>query len=181
SPKDADWMAGIGKPLEVQFKDFAQSEAEWTSMLTTYRAFNAEHHDALARTFDGMKACLDQLLGQVPLGLVTSKSRVGVERGFNTFGLHNYFKVTITADDVGSPKPAPEPVLLAAERMRVKANHCLMVGDSPHDITAGAAAGAVTGAAGWGAFDVSALRAAGPNHWLAQPKDLLELVLPKGS
>ena len=176
-PPDSVWLAGMGTPLIVQLRALSTDEAQAQAMRNSYLAHQVAHHDDLARTFDGMQACLDAVHGRLPLALVTSKARAGVDRSFRAFGLAPYFDVLVTADDVERPKPAPEPVQRAARALGVQTDRCLMVGDSPHDIASGRAAGATTAAAGWGAFDPPALRAANPDHWLDQPADLTALVL----
>jgi phosphoglycolate phosphatase len=49
----------------------------------------------------------------------------------------------ITREDAQRMKPHPMPVRLAAERLGVKAEQCIMVGDTSVDIRAGKAAGSL--------------------------------------
>lgn len=49
--------------------------------------------------------------------------------------------VLVSADDVSTGKPDPEPYLLAAKRLGVPAQECLVVEDAPGGITAARAAG----------------------------------------
>lgn len=51
-------------------------------------------------------------------------------------------KTFVTAEDVTRGKPAPDPFLVAAERLGVKASDCLVFEDAPAGIAAGEAAGA---------------------------------------
>ncbi len=51
------------------------------------------------------------------------------------------------------------------------------MGDSPVDIEAGRAAGMATAAVAWGVFGREALLAAGPDFWLGEPRELLDLCL----
>jgi pyrophosphatase PpaX len=50
-----------------------------------------------------------------------------------------------------------------------------MVGDSPHDISAGRDAGTKTAACLWGPFDRARLALERPDHWLASFADLAAL------
>ena len=50
-------------------------------------------------------------------------------------------KVLVSANDVAHGKPAPDCYLLAAQRLRVAPQRCLVVEDSRHGIEAGKAAG----------------------------------------
>ena len=52
--------------------------------------------------------------------------------------------VLVTADDVERGKPAPDPYLLAARRLGVAPEACVVVEDAPAGLHAGRAAGAVT-------------------------------------
>ena len=47
----------------------------------------------------------------------------------------------VTADQVDHGKPAPDPYLLAAERLGVDPAECLVLEDAPAGIAAGRAAG----------------------------------------
>lgn len=49
--------------------------------------------------------------------------------------------VLVTADDVEHGKPAPDPFLLAAARLEVEPERCLVVEDAPAGLAAAAAAG----------------------------------------
>ena len=54
----------------------------------------------------------------------------------------NFFDITISADDVSKSKPDPEPYLLAADRLNVRIEDCLVVEDSITGITSGLNSGA---------------------------------------
>jgi pyrophosphatase PpaX len=74
--------------------------------------------------------------------------------------------VVVGADSVTKHKPAPEPVLLALELLQVRADEAVFVGDSPHDVHAGNAAGVDTIAALWGPFSREQLVASTPTYLL---------------
>lgn len=52
--------------------------------------------------------------------------------------------VLVTADDVEYGKPSPEPYLLAAARLNVAPEHCVVIEDTPAGVAAGRAAGMKT-------------------------------------
>jgi len=56
-------------------------------------------------------------------------------------GARSYFEVIVTPIDVERGKPAPDMFLLAAERLRVLPERCLVVEDSPLGIEAARLAG----------------------------------------
>lgn len=65
-------------------------------------------------------------------------------------GLHELMDTIVTVDLVSGPKPNPESVLLAIERLGVSAEQVLFVGDSRADMMAARSAGVTAVAAGWG-------------------------------
>lgn len=72
--------------------------------------------------------------------IVTSGTRRLAVSRLNAIGLPHP-SVFITAEDVRQGKPAPDPYLLAAERLDVAAADCVVVEDSPAGVLAGRRAG----------------------------------------
>src|SRR5215208_653979 len=50
-PTDAEWIAGIGKPLRVQLFEIVGDDAEVERLVVRYRAHQREHHDARTRAY----------------------------------------------------------------------------------------------------------------------------------
>ena len=172
-PSDDVWMEGLGTPLWVQFRHFTEDPAEIEAMVATYRAYNLAHHDELVRPYDGVVEAVRALRARKKtLGLVTSKMRSGALRGLRVAGLEDAFRVIVGADEVTHPKPHPEPVLMALERLRAPAAGAVFVGDSRHDLECGRAAGVKTAAVLWGPFDRAHLADLEPDYWLETPADL---------
>jgi pyrophosphatase PpaX len=170
------WRQNIGIPLRVQFRQFTDDPDEIQALIATYMEHNMEHHDALVREYPGVCDAVKALHGAgYRLGVVTSKMHGGLERGLALGGYEGLFEVLIGADDVENPKPHAEPVLKALERMEVAAECAVFVGDSPHDMACGHAAGVQTGAALWGPFMREALHPHDPDHWFEQPSDIERL------
>ncbi|MFM7656646.1 MAG: HAD family hydrolase [Paracoccaceae bacterium] len=65
-----------------------------------------------------------------PMALVTSSGHDEAHHKLRRTGLHAYFDVVVTLADVTSPKPAPQPYLLAASRLGVAPDRCLAFEDS---------------------------------------------------
>src|SRR5438477_632835 len=175
-PADDVWMEGLGTPLWVQFRRFSEDPAEIEAMVATYRAYNLAHHDELVHPYEGVVEAVRGLKRRGrPLGLVTSKMRRGAMRGLVRASLEDAFEVVVGADDVTHPKPHPEPVQVALERLGARASEAVFVGDSRHDLVAGRAAGVKTAAALWGPFDRFDLADLEPDYWLERPADLAAL------
>jgi pyrophosphatase PpaX len=71
-------------------------------------------------------------------------------------------------------KPDPFPLHYAAGLLGVPLEDCAYIGDSPHDMTAAIAGGAVSVAALWGAFEPKDVLEPGPDYALPSIGDLEE-------
>ena len=172
-PPDDIWMKGLGTPLRVQFREWTEDPSELEAMIATYRAYNLSHHDEMVTAYDGVVDAVRGLAARgKTLGLVTSKLRSGAFRGLRRVGLEDAFPTVVGADDVTHPKPHPEPVLTALERLGRGPEGVVFVGDSRHDIECGRAAGVKTAAVLWGPFGRSDLEDLHPDYWLEHPRDL---------
>lgn len=76
-----------------------------------------------------------------PLSVASGGDRVTVQRTLSTIGVRELFPVVVTAEDVLHGKPAPDLFLLAAARMQVAPEACLVFEDSLLGITAAERAG----------------------------------------
>lgn len=56
-------------------------------------------------------------------------------------GLHDYFEIIVSGDTCAEKKPHPMPLLYAAEKLGIKPENALMIGDSRSDVKAARAAG----------------------------------------
>lgn len=176
-PPDDEWLRGFGTPLETQIARFARSPDEHEAMLASYRAYQDEHHDTLLVPFPGAAETLAELERRgVPLAIVTSRLRRSTLRGMDLCGITDHVPVIVTPEDVRNPKPHPEPVRVALERLGVAPGEAVFVGDSPHDMASGRAAGTRTAAALWGPFPREALLAERPDVLLERQEDVLRLV-----
>jgi pyrophosphatase PpaX len=175
-PDDTVWRAGFGTPLRPQLRKFASDDEQAARMVDTYRAYTDAHHDRLTQSYAGIDGALGALRGaNAQLAVVTSKTHALARRGLARCGLNEYFGVLIGADDVAQHKPHPAPVLAALDKLSADPRETVFIGDSPHDIEAGRAAGVQTGAALWGPFPRETLARASPHHWLAEPDGIAAL------
>ena len=173
---NAHWLKGIGTPLRVQLSQMADSDEDLEALLDTYRDYNLEHHDAMAKPYPGIVEVVKTLHQRdAKLALVTSKLSRGATRGLRLLGLEDEFSVRVCADHVVQGKPHPEPVFKALEALGAQPSDAVFIGDSDHDIEAGRRAGVETAAVSWGPFAREALEAAGPSRWIESPEELLAI------
>ena len=155
----------------------ADRQATIGEMLRTYRRINLSWHDSMVEPFPGIDQMLDHLRQRrIPMGIVSSKMRAGVERGLRLFDLGGYFTEIIAAEDVTRHKPDPAPICLALERLGAAAERTLYLGDSIHDIRAGQAAAVRTAAAAWGPFSRRLLADSAPDFILDTPEEMRTIV-----
>jgi pyrophosphatase PpaX len=174
---DADWLAGIGTPLRVQFLEWSSDPDILEAMIATYREFNLARHDEHVRPYPGVVERIREIRGRgVQTGLVTSKNRSGAIRGLGLCHPEALMDVLVCADDVVNPKPHPEPVEKALALLGADRETTIYIGDSVHDMRSGRAAGVKTAAVLWGPFTRAELEVTEPDFWLESPDDLTSLV-----
>lgn len=160
---DDELMQHVGVPLATQMRYFTDDEATAEQLLAAYREFNHRTHDEMARLYPNTRTTLEALAAAgLPMGIVTSKSRMMAERAITLFGLGEFFRAVVTADDTPVHKPDPLPVLEGTRLLGADPGRAIYVGDSPADIEAGNAAGLGTVAATWGVASRKRLEAAAP-------------------
>ena len=176
-PTDDEWIAGLGTPLPDQLTQFITSEEDRQHLLKRYREFQHRHHDRLMASYQGVAETLAILRQRGhPMGVVTSKGNAMMDRGLRFIGADKYIDVAIGFDSCEIHKPDPFPVLLAVEKLGYMPAEAVFVGDSPHDIKAGNAAGVTTIAALWGPFTREMLEPYGPARYLERISDLPALL-----
>lgn len=175
-PPEEDWLRGFGTPLAGQIARYARSPEEERAMLRTYRDYQTEHTPNFMVPFPGAVATVQALRERgLPLAIVTSRYRESTLHGLEICGIARFFDIIVTPEDVSNPKPHPEPVLYTLDRLGIRANEALFIGDSPHDMASGRAAGTRTAAALWGPFPLTMLEAERPDYMLRKQEDVLEL------
>lgn len=177
APTDAEWIAGIGTPLGAQLAAYANSDEEVEELTRRYRTFQREQHDDLTFAFPGVVDTLLELERRGnPMGVVTSKSNEMMNRGLAWVGIDKLMRTTIGMDSCTIHKPEPFPVLLALQELGYSPDEAVFVGDSPHDILSGNAAGVTSIAALWGPFSRAQLDPSRPNIYLDRIEDLLPIL-----
>jgi pyrophosphatase PpaX len=152
-PTADEWRALIGLPLVDCFREFVSDEDEVARLVERYREYQLAHHDRLVHAYDGVVAAIRRLASAGhPMALVTSKADWLAQRALVHVGLSDAIPVVVGCDSCVRHKPHPEPVERALALLGVGPDEAIFVGDSPHDVAAGRAAGVYTVGVTWGAF-----------------------------
>ena len=128
--------------------------------------------------FGAMRPVLAALAAhKLPWGIVTNKATRFSRPLVEALGLHTASATLVCGDTTPHTKPHPAPLLEAARRMSLEAQHCWYVGDDHRDVQAGRAAGMTTVAAAWGYLGAGEpISAWGAHHVINTPADLLKLL-----
>jgi len=173
---DDELMRAVGGPgLEAQMAAFAPDRVE--ELVRVYRAHNEPLHDEL-EACDGMLDVLERLHEEGRrLGIVTAKRRSTVELAFDRVPLAHLFETVVGGDETARHKPDPQPLLLAAERLRADPAEAAYVGDSPFDMRAAKAAGMHAVGVTWGRIhDRTKLEAEEPDAIVDDAEELLAVL-----
>jgi HAD superfamily hydrolase (TIGR01509 family) len=109
----------------------------------------------------GAEDAVRRMADHWPLGLASSSNRPVIDAVLELAGLSQFFAVTVSSEEVGRGKPAPDVYFAAARKLGVVPSACSVIEDSANGIRAGAAAG----------MTVVAI----PNHEFPPPPDVLAL------
>ena len=127
------------------------------------------------KVFDDIKDTLVKLseIG-ILAGIVTSKTKEEYMNDFVPFGLTDYFKLVVCADDTKEHKPNPAPILKFIELSGVDKSKAIYIGDTKYDRDCAFSAGIDFALALWGAKSSIGIKA---NYILENPKQILTIVL----
>jgi phosphoglycolate phosphatase-like HAD superfamily hydrolase len=115
---------------------------------------------------------LAHIQGRFPMAIVSARDEKSTMRFLIQFDLCQYFDTIVTGLSTAHTKPYPDPILLAAQKMGVKPQECLMIGDTTVDMRAGKAAGAQTLGVLCGFGEEAELRQLGADLILKSTSDL---------
>ncbi|HEX9839113.1 MAG TPA: HAD family hydrolase [Anaerolineales bacterium] len=124
----------------------------------------------------GVDKLLVSLKGHYPMAVVSARDEKSTMRFLNQFALVKYFDIIVTGLSAPHTKPYPDPILFAAQKMGVKPEECLMIGDTTVDMRAGKSAGAQTVGVLCGFGEEQELRKLGADFILKSTSDLADIL-----
>lgn len=165
----------FGRPLHYQMALFG-GEDRADELVARYREHNLASHEEHLKPIEGVKETLEALKKKgYLLGIVTSKKEDSARLGMKICQIEDYFDVFVFSDDVTIHKPEPQPVLYALEKLNIKPEEAVYVGDSTYDMISGQRAGVETVGVGYTPVGRDALKATNPTHWIETIDELLEI------
>ena len=156
------------------FRQIGLDEQHWSRADERWLAhFANERVDLL----DGARHLLETLTARgLATGIVTSGGRERVERELELHGLIDHLQERVYGCDVKEKKPHPEGLLLCLDRLRMRAEEAVFVGDSPEDIEMARAAGVYSVAVTGGYPNRDALLASKPDAYTDSLRAVIELI-----
>jgi phosphoglycolate phosphatase len=107
-----------------------------------YKAAYADHISVYSVLYPGAREGLAELHhAGVPMACVTNKPAEFARPLLEKLGINEFFVTLVGGECTPHPKPAPDALLLCAERLGVSMTEGLMVGDSLNDVGAARNAG----------------------------------------
>lgn len=129
----------------------------------------------LTHVYDGIEGMLSALSQQpgTQLAIMTSKQTYEFKRDVTPLGLDKYFSQFVFFEDAKRGKPAPDPILVAIDRLKADPRETIYIGDTQYDLQAAHAAGVKFGLVVWQAKPSK--RLADADYVFTAPKDILSL------
>lgn len=107
-----------------------------------YHAHHKIHMKTHTRLYPNAREFLSMLqLSGISMGVCSNKPVGFTTELIEHLGISSFFKVVLGPEDVPNPKPAPDMLIEAAKRLKIKHNEVVYVGDMDVDIKASGAAG----------------------------------------
>jgi len=134
-----------GKIVQDFFYEHHKTQIKYPHINIVASAMNVRDHVArglenLTLYSDAHDAVLSVINRDIQAALVTSSSRVLVEKGLDTHGLTPQFLSIVAGDDGFGHKPSPIPFNETIKRLDANPETTLVIGDSAADIMAAKAA-----------------------------------------
>lgn len=167
----------IGLPLHKQVRlfdylvDFVPDHQAMEADEIAYYEANKHLERVIGEAVDALK---EAKRAGLSVALVTSKNRQELETFLPRLNLNGWVDAVVSSSDVLHPKPAPDPVVVALQRLHSQPEEAVFIGDTVYDIQSARAAGVRVIAVGWGAHPVQMLRAESPDWLFEQPEQLRE-------
>jgi len=148
---------GVKYTLEIKKPTLGRREIDIIGYFRNHYPFftepaevlHAERHEAICKLFKervrlmpGAAELLSRLkAGNIPMALASSSVLSLVQAAIDKLGLGQYLKAIATGDEVKKGKPDPEIFLLAAKKLGVPPESCVVFEDAPSGVAAAHAAG----------------------------------------
>jgi len=145
--------------------------------LQEFKQIYRKHAAESLKPFEDMIRVLQLLSDEgKKLAVVTSQPKDRTQLALKLFKDYVEFSAVVTWGETVRRKPHPDPLLLALDRLDVKPERAMYIGDTPQDIMAAKDANVYSVAALWGAVhQLDELLIENPDFVVSSPNELIEL------
>jgi len=166
---------GVKKLME-RATDYKLSEAEFAKVFEDFKEYYGIHCNDKTKAYDGIYELLDSLKQKnMKMAIVSNKYLDAVvELADRYFG--DYIKVAIGEHEGVNKKPAPDTVIMAAQKLEVDLKDCIYVGDSDVDFATAKNANIPCISCLWGFRDEEFLRSLGAVTFVKTPMDVIQIL-----
>jgi len=144
---DTDHRSYMGASNEFMYSDlrsrFNLSESV-TELIESDELFRSDYFHRLDTipANDGLISLLGQIKAAgLKLAVATSSSPEIADLLLNKCGIASFFDAIVTTSEAGKSKPSPDVYLLAAQKIGVSPEDCIVFEDSPNGLSAAKSAG----------------------------------------
>ncbi len=135
----------IGYPLDVMYKELGVEEGLIWEMVDIYKSCYRKISKQMTTMLPNAKEAIKEASKMARLGIVTTKTARYSRELLEHMEVMEYFEVLVGREDVENPKPNPEPIYTALDRMgEYDGKKIFMIGDTKLDLICARDAG-VTG------------------------------------
>lgn len=137
------YFARTGLSLEHLLDEFAEFCGERLGSAQVLPVATAAYRRDIGkiREIVAVTSVVRAFAGRLPLAVASSGGRALVQATLDQLGIAACFDAVVTVEDIRAPKPAPDAYLLAAARLKVRPETCLVFEDSDQGVRAAKTAG----------------------------------------
>lgn len=177
-PSNEAMAQTIGLPLRKALQQLGNfDEAQADKATATYRGLFPVYEIGNVTVFPQVEETLEKLKEKhIRMAIVTSRDLPSLNLIMEPRGLIPYFEERLNGSDGITPKPAPDMVLTLLDRMKLKPEEALVIGDTVFDIEMGNRAHCPTVAVTYGNHTREQLQEANPTYIIDSFEKILELI-----
>ena len=129
-----DYAPIIGKALNDSISYYLEKyncKGDLSSLMEAKEGAYRSSAKGKLKTFPGAVELLTDLVNKgIPIAVASSGSLEKIQFSLNEVGLTHFFKIIASSEEVQRGKPNPDVFILAADRLGVPPEHCVVIEDS---------------------------------------------------